>query len=251
MALSSRSNIAWWTGLNRLLLADDDTSLCAMLKEYLQVEGYSIEIANDGQSALDKVFLESFDLLILDVMMPKMNGLEVLKALRQRSTLPVLMLTARGDDVDSIIGLGLGADDYVAKPCNPAVLSARIQAILRRSPQHTVDKQVSSELDRILLDDVEIRPGERRVLVKGNDLPLTSTEYNILEMLAGKAGHVVAKDHLYEQVLGRKFTLYDRSLDMHISSIRKKLGPLKNTQERIKTVRGVGYQYVANSGNQS
>lgn len=235
--------------MNRLLLADDDTSLCAMLKEYLQVEGYSVEVANDGQCALDKALQESFDLLVLDVMMPRMNGLQVLKMLRQHSTMPVLMLTARGDDVDSIIGLGLGADDYVAKPCNPAVLSARIQAILRRSPQHDSDQPVSSENDRIMLDDVEIRPGERRVLLEGNDLPLTSTEYNLLELLASKAGHVVAKDYLYEQVLGRKFTLYDRSLDMHISSIRKKLGTLKNSQERIKTVRGIGYQYVANVGS--
>ena len=235
--------------MNHLLLADDDTSLCAMLKEYLQVEGYSVDVANDGQSALNKALNDSFDLLVLDVMMPKMNGLEVLKALRQKSTLPVLMLTARGDDVDSIIGLGLGADDYVAKPCNPAVLSARIQAILRRLPQNAVDSPASDELDRILLDDVEIRPGERRVLVEDSDLSLTSTEYNILELLANEAGHVVEKDRLYEQVLGRKFTLYDRSLDMHISSIRKKLGPLKNGQERIKTVRGVGYQYVALRGS--
>jgi len=230
--------------MNRILLADDDIELCEMLKQYLNVEGFQVGTANDGQSALNQARTGDYDLVVLDVMMPQLNGFDVLRQLRIDSLIPVLMLTARGEDVDSIVGLELGADDYLPKPCNPRVLVARIRAILRRLPSATPQGEESAPPEILELDGLEIQTGSRTVTLHGQPVTMTSTEYSVLEVLLREAGHVVSKAELSERALGRELVRYDRSIDMHLSSLRKKLGPLANGEERIKTVRGVGYQYT-------
>lgn len=228
--------------MSRILLADDDVELCEMLTQYLAAEGFDIDAVHDGEHALAQALAGKYELVILDVMMPHMNGLDVLRELRTRSLVPVLMLTARGEDVDSIVGLELGADDYLAKPCNPRVLSARIRAILRRTETRAPDDGRAAAVLR--LDDVELHTGSRTVRRAGAPLPMTSTEYTVLEVLLRDAGRAVSKAELCERALGRKLARYDRSLDMHVSNLRRKLGPLPGGTERIKTVRGIGYQYV-------
>jgi DNA-binding response OmpR family regulator len=229
--------------MNRILLADDDVELSGMLTEYLSAEGFTVDSVHDGKAALSKARDGEYDVVVLDIMMPGKNGLDVLRELRTRSLIPVLMLTARGEDLDSVVGLELGADDYLAKPCNPRVLVARIRAILRRAEAaQTSATEHGGQI--IKLGDLEMHTGSRSVLCGGRTVGLTSTEYSVLEVLLRDAGHVVSKTDLSERALGRKLTLYDRSLDMHVSSLRKKLGPLAGGEERIKTVRGVGYQYA-------
>lgn len=227
--------------MSRILLADDDVELSDMLSQYLAAEGFAVDTANDGETALAKARAGDYDVIVLDVMMPRMNGFDVLRGLRPRTLTPVLMLTARGDDVDSIVGLELGADDYLAKPCNPRVLLARVRAVLRRA-ETAGPRDAVPEVLR--LDDLEMHLGTRAVVCAGQSVTMTSTEFSVLEVLLREAGHVVAKTDLSERALGRKLMRYDRSLDMHVSSLRKKLGPLPNGEERIKTVRGVGYQYT-------
>ncbi len=229
--------------MSHILLADDDIELCALLKEFLVSEGFYVETANDGQSALQAALGTNFDLVVLDVMMPALNGFDVLRQLRARKLTPVLILTARGDDVDSIVGLELGADDYLAKPCNPRVLVARIRAILRRSePRDGADVSAPPPLR---VGDLVLLSGTRTVHCHDKPVPMTSTEFSVLEVLLREAGRVVSKADLSERALGRPLGRFDRSLDMHVSNLRHKLGPLPDGQERIKTVRGTGYQYVA------
>ena len=230
--------------MNRILLADDDVELCGMLKEYLEVEGFQVGMAHDGEVALKQARTGEYELMVLDVMMPQLNGFDVLRELRRDSLMPVLMLTARDEDVDSIVGLELGADDYLPKPCNPRVLVARIRAILRRAQSQTHHREETEPPDTLKLGDLEMQTGSRAVLLAGKPVAMTSTEYSLLEVLLREAGHVVSKAVLSERALGRELTRYDRSIDMHLSSLRKKLGPLANGEERIKTVRGVGYQYT-------
>jgi two-component system response regulator CpxR len=230
--------------MDRILLADDDVELCEMLKEYLEAEDFAVHAVHDGDAALANASANEHDALVLDVMMPKLNGFDVLRELRKHSLLPVLMLTARDEDVDSIIGLELGADDYLPKPCNPRVLVARIRAVLRRA-RAGEDKAPAAEApEELRRGDLEIRTGARTVLLGGVPVAMTSTEYSVLEVLVREAGHVVSKADLSERALGRALTRYDRSIDMHLSSLRKKLGDLPGGEERIKTVRGVGYQYT-------
>ena len=199
-------------------------------------------MAHDGDAALTKALANPYDLLILDVMMPNRNGFDVLRELRAQSLLPVLMLTARGDDVDSIVGLELGADDYLAKPSNPRVLVAPIRAILRRAETHNTNERA----DQIALDDIVMHPGSRTVVCSNTPVSMTSTEFSVLDVLLREAGNIVTKATLSERALGRKLSRYDRSLDMHVSNLRRKLGPQSDGQERIKTVRGVGYIYSRN-----
>lgn len=226
--------------MTRLLLADDDAELCEMLTEYLAGEGFSVEIVHDGTSALEKALADRYDLIVLDVMMPGMSGLDVLREIRRHSLRPVLMLTARGGDVESIVGLELGADDYLPKPCNPRVLVARIRAVLRRASSEAQ----SGEAQDLHVGDLELQRGSRRVLRDGEAVELTSTEFSVLAVLLRAAGEVVGKETLSERALGRELTRYDRSLDMHISNLRRKLGPLPGGEERIHTVRGIGYLYT-------
>lgn len=224
--------------MNRILLADDDEELCALLQDYLGEEGFEIRVVHDGRAALACALNEGPDALVLDVMMPGLNGFDVLRELRTRSALPVLMLTARGEDVDRIVGLELGADDYLPKPFNPRELVARLRAILRR-----VSAPPPATLVRI--GDVELRASDRRVVCRGRTIELTGAEFNVLDVLLRSAGSVVAKNTLSQQALGRPLSRYDRSLDMHISNLRKKLGPHDDGEARIRAVRGQGYLYRA------
>ena len=229
--------------MSRILLVDDDVALCGMLAEYLVIEGFSVACVHDGEAALSELRTQEFDLVVLDVMMPRKGGFDVLREMRASLLTPVLMLTARGEDVDSIIGLVLGADDYLAKPCNPRVLTARIRAVLRRVSQQS-DDPGTMQSQVLVQDDLTLNTGSRSVTCGGQAVALTSTEFSVLQVLLTQAGHIVPKQSLSEQALGRTMTRFDRSLDMHVSNLRYKLGSGARHGERIKTIRGVGYQYV-------
>jgi two-component system response regulator CpxR len=219
-----------------ILIADDDTELCELLREYLGQEGFEVRLAFDGEQALAESRRPGLDVMVLDIMMPRMNGIDVLRHLRKESELPVIMLTARGDDLDRIIGLELGADDYLAKPANPRELLARIRAILRRSNSRSTAALL--EVGDLVLNQA------RRELHRADQLiDLTSTEFSILQLLLQRSGEVVEKRDLYLAALGREPVAYDRSIDMHVSNLRRKLGPTVGGSERIETIRGMGYQY--------
>lgn len=223
-----------------ILLADDDVEWTELLGEYLTRDGFRTISAQDGASALKRLrdrSEEMPDLLVLDVMMPRMNGLEVLRELRRDSQLPVLMLTARGEDTERIIGLELGADDYLAKPCNPRELVARLRAILRRSQPESQAMGNGSQR----LADLELLPGSRQLRCGGEPLSLTSTEFSLLSLLMGRAGQLVDRETLYSEVLGRPPEAFDRSIDMHLSNLRRKLGPHPEGGDRFETIRGHGY----------
>ena len=224
--------------MSKILLIDDDEELVELVSEYLTVEGLTVEAVHDGESGLRNAISDQFDLVILDVMLPKMNGFDVLRELRQKSKIPVLMLTARGDDMERIVGLEIGADDYLPKPFNPRELVARIRAILRR----TETEQLPNS--KFQVDDIEVSISARSAKKDGEDLNLTAVEFDLLVALLKDAGKVINKEDLSETVLDRKLSHYDRSLDMHISNLRKKLGTREDDDERIKTIRSVGYIYT-------
>ena len=222
---------------SEILIIDDDNELCEMLAEYLESENFSVDKAHDGVAGATQAQAKSYDAIVLDVMMPKMDGFSVLRELRPTNTTPVIMLTAKGEDIDRIVGLEMGADDYLPKPCNPRELVARIKAVLRRT-------QLAPPVqDEIKTGNLEIKPKSRKAIYKGEELPLTSSEYNLLEVLARQVGQVVDKETLSEQALGKKLTAYDRSIDMHMSKLRHKLGD--DDQQLIQTVRGMGYQLTS------
>jgi len=225
----------------RILLIDDDVELCHLLAEFLSGEGFQIESAHDGRAGLEKASTPGFDAIVLDVMLPEINGMDVLRLIRQQSDTPIIMLTARGEEMDRIIGLEIGADDYLPKPCNPRELVARIRAVLRRTSSRAVS---STGGDIINIDQIECRLKSREVLENGKPVELTAKEFDILAALMKSAGEVVSKASLSEQGLGKRLGPYDRSLDVHIGHIRKKLSPLSNGISRIRTVRGVGYMFV-------
>jgi two-component system response regulator CpxR len=228
--------------MNRILIIDDDEELCELVSEYLTGEGFLAEAVHDGESGLQRALSNEHDLVTLDVMLPKKNGFDVLRELRRTSKIPVLMLTARGEDTERIVGLETGADDYLAKPFNPRELVARLRAILRRVETQTEAAQ--TEDDKLKVGDVEIQVSARSVVKNGEDVNLTSVEFDLLKELLKRAGKVVKKEDLSETVLERKLSPFDRSLDMHISNLRKKLGVRADRTERIKTVRSVGYIYT-------
>lgn len=221
-----------------ILLIDDDRSLGAMLGEYLATEQLDLDIAESGEAGLEKLAATSFDLLILDIMLPGKNGLEVLRTLRRDSNVPVIMLTARGDDVDRIIGLEFGADDYLAKPFNPRELAARVKAILRRA------RGPADPPGKLRVGRVEIDNRTRSAAVNGERLPLTGTEFEILRCLVQSPGEVVSKEVLSERALGRRLLPYDRSIDTHVSNLRGKLERAGNRSDSILNQRGVGYLLV-------
>jgi DNA-binding response OmpR family regulator len=221
-----------------ILLSDDDVELSDLLREYFESEGFGVRLAHDGEQALDEARKPGVDLMVLDIMMPKKNGMDVLKELRKDSRLPVIMLTARGDDMDRILGLELGADDYVPKPCNPRELLARIRAVMRRAPTAT-----DGEQNLIVQDDLELNQGNRTLTREGQAVELTSTEFSILLELLLHRGDVVSKRDLYVSALGREPVPHDRSVDMHVSNLRRKLGNDPRGDSRIETIRGIGYQY--------
>lgn len=228
--------------MTRILIVDDDTELTGLLREYLEGEGFEVSAAHDGDSGLSRALGEGHDLVVLDVMLPRLSGLEVLRGIREHSPVPVIMLTARGDEVDRIVGLELGADDYLPKPFNPRELTARIRAVLRRGPGGPAGVPT-----RLVVGDLELDPGSREVWRAGAQVELTGAEFALLELLIRSAGSVVKRETLFHDVLGRRPSSFDRSLDVHVSNLRRKLGPQADGSERIKTVRGVGYQYVRSS----
>jgi len=219
---------------------DDDVELCELVTEYLEPDGYAVEAASDPVTGLERAMSGAHALVVLDVMMPGLNGLDLLRRLRATSTLPVLMLTARGRDVDRIIGLELGADDYLPKPFNPHELAARIRAILRRA-RPPAD---SPPGERLSVGDVEVDIRARTARSSGALLDLTTVEFDLLTALLRGAGSVMTREELSLQVLGREFNPQDRSIDTHVSNLRRKLGPYRQGMERIKSVRGAGYLYA-------
>jgi len=223
-----------------ILLVDDDSELTDLMRRFLEHEGFSVGCAKNGEIGLMRMREEVFDLAVVDVMMPGKNGMDVLRELRSFSALPVIMLTARGEEMDRIIGLELGADDYIAKPCNPRELAARIRAVLRRS-EAKPDKAGQEDAVTRHIACFEWHPQARTILENGAEIVLTSSEYNILAVLLDQAGSVVDKHALSEQALGKRHGPFDRTLDVHIGRIRKKLEPLSNGEPRIKTVRSVGW----------
>jgi len=227
---------------------DDDVELCDLVKEFLQPEGLQVEAVHNGNRGLERALSGEHALVVLDVMLPGMNGLDVLRKLRATSSVPVLLLTARGQDVDRIVGLELGADDYLPKPFNPRELVARIRAILRRTKGGEGGERQAPQTS-VRVGDVELNPATRTVLRGGEAVDLTAVEFNLLDVLLREAGRVVTRDELAKIALGRMFSPYDRSIDMHISKLRKKLGEDGKGGERIKTVRGVGYIYAAPGGD--
>lgn len=227
--------------MSKVLIIDDDEELCELVSEYLTVEGFETECIHDGESGLKKAISGDYDMAILDVMLPKMNGFDVLRNLREKSALPVIMLTARGEDMERIVGLEIGADDYLPKPFNPRELVARLRAILRRVNNEDGDDAVA---EKLRAEDLEISASSRSAKLDGVEVGLTSVEFDLLTALVREAGKIVKKEDLSENVLERSLSPYDRSLDMHISNLRKKLGHRADGSERIKTVRSVGYIYT-------
>lgn len=226
--------------MDRVLIVDDDVQLCRLLSERLGTEGFALESVHDGIRGLERALSMEHALVVLDLMLPGMGGLDVLRKLRARSPIPVLILTARGEDIDRILGLEIGADDYVPKPFNPRELVARVRAILRRT------SNPGPAASPLITGDIRLDPQSREATLKDTPLNLTSVEFTLLELLLRQAGHVVTREHLTESVLGRKLGPFDRVIDVHISNIRKKLGPSDHGQ-RIKSIRGSGYLFVARS----
>lgn len=221
-----------------ILIVDDDTELSSMLAEYLEAEGFRVDHAFDGAQGVKKVLAGTYDAVVLDVMMPELDGFEVLRRIRSESNIPVLMLTAKGDDIDRIVGLEIGADDYLPKPFNPRELLARLRAVLRRT-QSNNESDNNTHVQHI--GTLEINMSSRSALAKNQTLDLTSTEFNLLTILVKQAGNVVSKESLSEHGLGRKLQKYDRSIDMHMSNLRKKMAQ-HDLGSMLITVRGQGYQ---------
>ena len=242
--------------MSKLLLVDDDVELTELLSSLLALEGFDVQTANNGLEALQKLD-ESHELVLLDVMMPKLNGLDTLKEIRKVSNVPVMMLTARGDDIDRVLGLELGADDYLPKPFNDRELVARIRAILRRTTQstssttQTIETPVqlnigTDETDSKTLSfgGVDLHCGRQQASYKGKDLELTGTEFALLQILVRNPGQILSREILSLEILGKQLTLYDRAIDMHISNLRKKLPERNDNLPWFKTLRGRGYLLV-------
>jgi two-component system response regulator CpxR len=226
--------------MNQVLLIDDDTELVAMFTEYMEQEGFRVACAHDGEAGAREALSGQYAIAILDVMMPRMNGIETLRRIRAASRMPILMLTGRGDDADRILGLELGADDYVTKPCTPRELTARVRAILRRT-QGSGNEGPGITLT---VGKLTMLPEQRRATWEGQALELTSTEFNLLEVLARNAGRPVSKNDLSEQGLGRPLARFDRNIDVHLSSLRHKLGTLSDGRSCLQTVYRLGYQLI-------
>jgi len=230
---------------SRILVVDDDVELCQLIREYVANEPWDVECVHDGAEGLGRALAGEHRLVILDIMLPGMSGLDVLRKLRERRRTPVLMLTARGEDVDRIVGLELGADDYLPKPFNPRELVARVRAILRRA-----DDTLESDRDArpVTVGDLRLDPSQREVTRGGVAVPLTAVEFDMLRVLMLSAGRIVGRDDLSRTALGRPWNPYDRAIDMHVSNLRRKLGSAPHGRERIKTVRSSGYLLAREDG---
>jgi two-component system, OmpR family, response regulator CpxR len=223
-----------------ILIVDDDVELCELVSEYLVSQGLRAEAVHDGSVGLGRALSGAYSLIVLDVMLPGIRGFEVLRKIRAVSTVPVVMLTAHGDDVDRIVGLEIGADDYLSKPFNPRELAARIHAVLRRSSV----APAAPASDGTILGDLELDARARLVRHNGRTVLLTSVEFELLTTFSKQPGQVIPRDELGKRVLGNAFLRSDRKLDVHISNLRKKLGPSPDGSERIRSIRNVGYIYV-------
>lgn len=237
----------------KILLVDDDVELTELLAELLSLEGFDVKVVHNGQEALHELECQSYDLVLLDVMMPVLNGIETLKQLRQKLSVPVLMLSARDDEIDRVLGLELGADDYLPKPFNDRELVARIKAILRRTAsvsniQESVmiipAMQEDGSSKFLSLGGVELHPGRQQAMCDGKDLDLTGTEFALLQMLMRNPGQILSRELLSLEILGKHLTPYDRAIDMHISNLRKKLPERNDNLPWFKTLRGRGYLLV-------
>lgn len=229
--------------MNHVLLIDDDAELVGMFSEYLEQEGFAVACAHDGETGAREALSGRYAIAILDVMMPALNGIDTLRRIRAQSRIPVLMLTGRGDDADRILGLELGADDYVTKPCTPRELTARVRAILRRT-QEAQPGAGNGNGVVLSVGKLTMLPEQRRATWDNQPLELTSTEFNLLEVLARHAGRPVSKNELSEQGLGRPLARFDRNIDVHLSSLRHKLGTLDDGRSPLQTVYRLGYQLI-------
>lgn len=234
--------------MDRVLVIDDDMELCELLQDYLTGQGFAVETVNHGGQGVEQALAAEYALVILDVMLPGMNGFDVLRKIREQSRVPVIMLTARGDDIDRIVGLELGADDYLPKPFNPRELVARMRAIQRRSEATADQPDATKRSAELTVGDVTLCATSRTVKRGGENIDLTSVEFTLLQVLLSRAGQVVSREELVEEVLGRRLSAYDRSIDVHVSALRKKLGHQSGTMERIRTIRSVGYLYSRPEG---
>jgi len=230
--------------MNKILLVDDDRELTSLLKELLEMEGFNVVVAYDGEQAL-ALLDSSIELLLLDIMMPKKNGIDTLKELRQHHQTPVIMLTARGSELDRVLGLELGADDYLPKPFNDRELVARIRAILRRSNWSEQQHNVDTSAPTLDVDRLQLNPGRQEASFAGESLELTGTEFTLLYLLAQHLGQVVSRELLSQEVLGKRLTPFDRAIDMHISNLRRKLPERTDGHPWFKTLRGRGYLMVS------
>ena len=229
--------------MDRLLVVDDDTELCSLVTRYLEAEGFQVDSVNHGQEGIERALSGDYSLVVLDVMLPGVNGFDVLRRIRAESPIPVIMLSARAEDVERIVGLEIGADDYLGKPFNPHELVARIRAVSRRSRPHREREPESVRHPVLKVGDIELDRNAWIVMRNGLPVVLTTLEFNLLEMLLRAAGQVLPREELVQTLLEREFDPFDRSIDMHVSNLRKKLGRHVNGVERIKSVRGVGYVY--------
>lgn len=229
--------------MDRILVIDDDVPLTELLGECLRAEGFDVDAVHDGEGGVAKALAGGYALIVLDVMLPRMSGFEVLMRIRPQSPVPVLMLTARGDPVDRVTGLQMGADDYLPKPFNERELVARIQAILRRTKPGPL-LPATSAAPVLEVEDLRLDPQSREVRVKGDLVDLTTVEFDVLRVLLASAGETVTREDLVRRALGRPFSVFDRSLDNHVCSLRRKLGPGAAIAERIKTIRGAGYMFA-------
>ena len=226
----------------RLLLVEDETRIADVVRDYLANAGHEAVIAATGQRAIDEAKRTSFDLVVLDLGLPDMDGLDVARELRRRSEVPIVILTARDDELDRILGLEFGADDYVTKPFSPRELVARIKAVLRRGAIGNVTTTDDGEVDRVL--DVEVDRSRRRVTVAGRDTDLTATEFELVAVMAASPGRVFSRSQLLDAVHGVSFETYERAIDAHVKNIRKKLEPVPSEPRYLLTVHGVGYRFT-------
>jgi DNA-binding response OmpR family regulator len=234
--------------MENILVIDDDMELCELLAEYLSPEGFTVDSAHNGETGLEMALNGKHSIVVLDIMLPGgNNGFDILQLIRSKTNIPVIMLTARGNDIDRIIGLEMGADDYIPKPFNPRELLARIRAVLRRSKYMLQEISAGSIPKKYKIGDIELDLSARQVVRANEPVKLTNVEFNILAALMSNFGEVVSRENLSNDVLERPLLPYDRSIDVHVSNLRKKLGPENGCQERIKSIRNAGYIYVTSS----
>jgi len=231
-----------------VLLIDDDVELCELLTRFLDGEGFAVHAVHSGASGIERAASGVYSLALLDVMLPGTNGFEVLRQIRARSSIPVLMLTAKGEALDRVLGLEIGADDYLSKPFNPQELAARMRAVLRRV---SGADRASPRRGPLAVGDVELEPAARLVRRGGEIVELTSVEFDLLDTLLSEAGQAISRETLVRKVLGREFSPFDRSIDTHVYHLRRKLGALPGGGDRIVGIRGIGYLYACSARSSS